>query len=86
MADRFVIVDIGCIECGESTEVRGFYDSHDEAITALIEAAKDREIGGPELKYLDETSTFIAGFDYFSTGQHSMELHVFPPRAVKSKG
>lgn len=36
---RFLVFDIGCIECGESSAVVGIYDSREEADAAKVARA-----------------------------------------------
>jgi len=96
MADgeRFIIVDVGCIECGEQTEVVGIFQDEKEVESAFEEYCKSKEIenwsprgGFLELLglYNAEKSTYLGGTGYFDGGQHAIEIHVFPARALPKK-
>lgn len=87
----FVIVDVGCIECGEQTEVVGVYATEDEAKAAFEAAATARvakwEPRGGILEFLGlhgkSRSTYLGGCGYFAGGQHALELHVVPARILE---
>jgi hypothetical protein len=62
----FVIVDVGCIECGEETYIVGVYPSLAEAEAVARSYPRDDE----------PTRTFRGdGESYFSGGQHHVEIH-----------
>jgi hypothetical protein len=91
MAERFVLVDVGCIECGEQTEVLGIFDTEQDVGAAFEAAAKARDIKNWEprggiLEFLGlhnhEETTYLAGCGYFTGGQHALEVHVFPARKI----
>ncbi len=42
---KYLVIDIGCIECGEATEVVGVYSTHVAAQRALV-ARAGNEHGG----------------------------------------
>ncbi len=81
----FVIVDVGCIECGEQTEVVGVYPNKKEAKAAFdaqcvklgIKDWKPRggllELG--TLAGKKSKTTYRGGTGYFTGGQHALELH-----------
>lgn len=46
LKDKFVLIDIGCIECGESSTFLGVYDTLDEA-----KAARDEYITNEPNEY-----------------------------------
>lgn len=64
----FVLVDVGCIECGEATEVVGVYATRDEAVAQVrrIAVKIDKEIPDD----FDEW-----GLSYFTGGQRRLEIH-----------
>lgn len=68
---EYVIVDIGCIECGEETEVVGIYSS-------MKQAEADYKA------YLAKVEANDWGA-YFHGGQHSVELIAVQPVAKKEK-
>jgi len=83
----YIIVDVGCIECGEQTEVKGIYNSKKEAKKGFEKIATELGIekyeprgGFLELFGLHDKpeSTYLGGCGYFTGGQHALELHVFP--------
>lgn len=87
----FIIVDVGCIECGEQTEILGIYQSKSAAKKAFGRFAKERKIEKWEPRggflevlglYKKSKSTFIGGCGYFNGGQHALELHHFPAQAL----
>ncbi len=93
-AERFVLVDVGCIECGEQTEIVGVFDTQDEAVAIADEYAKKKNITDWEPRggilefcglYGKEISTYLGGCGYFDGGQHAIELHVFPARKIERK-
>jgi len=78
----YVIVDVGCIECGEPTKVVGVYKTLEEAKKAWY--AYLREVGAHTDKFQPASAIkLLMGVDegeiceqgYFSTGQHSVEIH-----------
>lgn len=88
---KYIIVDVGCIECGEQTEVVGIYTTKKSAEEAFNEYAESKGIkkweprgGFLELLGLYEASesTYLGGCGYFDGGQHAIELHVFPPQEI----
>lgn len=93
--DTYVIIDVGCIECGEVTEVLGFYSAFVKAEAAFKVFAEKRGVDLEDWKpasaigYFcrdrEEPATELIGFGFFTGGQHSLELHLFPAR-VRVKG
>lgn len=84
---KWVIVDVGCIECGEQTEVLGVFDDEIEAKKAFEQHVESRGIKkwqprGGFLEMLGlhghTETTFIGGAGYFVGGQRTLELHVLP--------
>jgi hypothetical protein len=84
-----VVIDVGCIECGEETKV--IYVSHDpeEAYQHYKKYIKEHdETDAPntwkwltkQLQSADERAdaTELDSTGYFSSGQHSVELHLYP--------
>lgn len=91
---QFVIVDVGCIECGEQTEVVGIYDTLDAAKQDFEVACRERGIekweprgGFLEMLGLHDAkkTTYVGGTGYFSGGQHALEIHQLPPRTLEAK-
>lgn len=87
----YLIVDVGCIECGEQTEVLGMFDSEADAKAAMYEACRAREIDewhprGGMLEFVglhgQTETTYCGGIGYFDGGQRALELHVFPARSL----
>ena len=77
------MIDVGCIECGEQTEVVGVYGSK-EAAEAGFKAAvaqrdiKDWEPRGGFLEFFGPkgaTSLTSLSTGYFKDGQHALEMH-----------
>src|SRR4051812_35035424 len=66
---QFVLVDVGCIECGESTEVLAVFTDESAGREAFM--ARCALIG--EKPQLDYGWPLYAG--YFTGGQRSLELH-----------
>lgn len=62
--DAHVIVDIGCMECGENTSVVGVFLARERAEAAFLAAAMARGIEA------DEHWETV----YFTGGQRSLEL------------
>lgn len=88
----YIIVDVGCIECGEQTEVVGVYDTAEETEAAFTAAAKARNIEEWEPRggflemlglYKHDETTYVNGCGYFTGGQHALEIHRLPPRELK---
>ena len=84
--EQYVIVDVGCIECGEYTKVVGVFGSEEAAYGTWIEylaavgANTERYEPSSGLKiFLNGESAVEAGLineqGYFDGGQHSVELH-----------
>ena len=77
----FVIVDVGCIECGEQTEVVGIYATEEAAKSAFEEYAGACGVTewSPRGGFLEmlaaPRNTYVGGTGYFSGGQHAIELH-----------
>jgi predicted lipoprotein with Yx(FWY)xxD motif len=81
----WIIVDVGCIECAEQTEVVGTYPTKEAAELAFDAAAKTRGIkqweprGGPLEMFTAEKkaneTTFRGGCGYHINGQRALELH-----------
>ena len=87
MDTKWVIIDVGCIECGEQTEVRAICSSQEEAERQLTQLCRGLGIiRGADLEFagLDgkKGSSYIAKVEYFKGGQRALELHVFPPTPV----
>jgi hypothetical protein len=61
---NFILVDIGCIECGEESKVLGIYESEDDAKKAWLIHAKNKDKDGDE-------------FQYFHGGQHKPLIQRF---------
>ena len=90
--EMFFIVDVGCIECGEQTEMLGWYSDEERAAQAFDELAKERDIEKWEPRggmlefmglYKKSESSFLGGCGYFTRGQRALELHVLPPRNIE---
>lgn len=64
----FVLVDIGCIECGEETSILGIYATLDDGLAAVKEQA---------VKHKQPASADGRSTGYFNYGQHSIELLEF---------
>lgn len=62
----FVVVDVGCIECGENTSLIGVFDTEAGARRAVAAYAQGKKL--PE--YEVETAAQGEGFEYFAGGQH----------------
>ena len=89
---KYVIVDVGCIECGEQTEVRGLFDTLEEAKEELDKLCdklgiEKYEPRGGFLEFLGlyghKETTYLGGTGYFTKGQRALELHQFPPRQIE---
>ena len=63
----WVLVDVGCIECGEDTYVVGVYETEGEAIAAFHASVTE----------LGETTRSEYAHSYFAGGQR--ELRVLQP-------
>jgi hypothetical protein len=68
MSPLWIVVDVGCIECSESTELVGVYKTEDAAMKAAYAAARDR--GGRTARGLAHFGANEKGFSYFSDGDH----------------
>jgi len=87
-----VVVDVGCIECGEATEVLFVSEDFNEALKYWIKYTngKNKPIEREELdmtinyikqwttSFEEDSNTYLISKDYFSSGQHSVELHLYP--------
>lgn len=69
MTKRFVIVDIGCIECGEPTSVHGLFNTMEDAQTQL----KLMKADGPNKREYEN------GYEYFAGGQHHVKIFEVTP-------
>lgn len=43
MIKRWLVFDIGCIECGEESDIVGLYDTKEEAVAASIVASEKQQ-------------------------------------------
>lgn len=81
----YIIVDIGCIECGESSIVRYVTTSKSSATVKFKKICEELKIekwepagGFLEIfrkRNTDVDTTYVYGIGYFTGGQHSLELH-----------
>lgn len=94
MSEMFVVVDVGCIECGEQTEVIAICETMEQAQAAFESACTTRGIKkweprGGFLELLGTHGknelTYIGGTGYFTGGQRALEIHVFPPRKTEAE-
>ena len=75
MSKTYVLVDVGCIECGESTSVRHVTTSRQKALAAFNAALGELDCSsGSDWDEPDQGCWKSAS--YFIGGQHSLELHV----------
>lgn len=80
----WIIVDVGCIECEEPTQLRGVFHTEDEATEAWNKICEELKaamwVPGWRSRVLEEgATTYLLGANYFTGGQHYLELHVWPP-------
>ena len=40
---RFMVFDIGCLECGEASDIVGFFTTTDEAVLRATDAEKEQK-------------------------------------------
>jgi hypothetical protein len=90
---KWIIVDVGCIECGEQTEIRGVFNTLQETQTAFDQICKELDLkeweprgGFLEALGLHEKSetTYIGGTGYYTRGQRALEVHKFPPTKIRT--
>jgi len=91
--ERFVLVAVGCIECGKQTEVLGIFNSEEEISEAFEKFAKEKGIEewsprGGILEFIGQYekshSSYLGGCGYFDGGQFALEVHVVPKRELES--
>ena len=64
----YVVVDIGCIECGEPSKVVGVFEWEEEDLAAMHKQAREQDCyEGVDVR--DSTN-------YFSSGQHRVVVYV----------
>jgi len=94
MGKYFIIVDVGCIECGEQTEVKGIYKTRKAAAKAFDKVAKELKIENwkPRGRFLEllglhekNETTYLGGTGYFNGGQHALELHIYPAKEIEKE-
>jgi len=88
---KYILIDVGCIECGEQTEVLGIFDTREHAEKAYNKFCKinnlEAESRGGILEFIGlhnkRKTTYLYGNGYFNGGQHALEIHQFPARKLK---
>lgn len=79
MKGVWILVDVGCIECGMETSMLGVYTEWEAVKSAFDEAAKARDIKREwELGHsepLEGNGSYCGGVSYFTGGQMSLEVH-----------
>jgi hypothetical protein len=66
MSEKYIVFDVGCIECGASSNPVGIYDTEEEARKALDIYMKDPDVF-KENPQVDRE-------DYFHGEQHHVEI------------
>jgi hypothetical protein len=76
---KYVLVDVGCIECGEDTEVVGIFDSFEDARAILEKRLENFEEWGyyqQEDEEDGDSPGSVIEFGYYNGGgQHRLEIH-----------
>jgi len=71
MKTIFVVIDVGCLECGEETTVLKVCRTRAKANELVTALAKER---GEKIATHDNSCSF----GYFTAGQHAVGVYLYP--------